>query len=258
MQARPTARACLAAAGLAAAGLVAAGCAAAALAGPAAGLPGTARAAAPAGAAAQAVAGGPPVGELVAALQARYATVRDLSADFEHRVTGGVLSTTDSERGTMRVKRPGKWRFDYTSPEPKSFVSDGITVHAHFPLDREVLVTAVPAGAGASNPAAFLAGRGDLVRDFAAAYAGDAEAPPNTWVVRLTPRRDDADYEWLELAVDRDTLDILRLSTTDFLGAASTYRFSNLRANEGLSDALFDFRIPPNTEVLTDDGPTRP
>ena len=201
---------------------------------------------------------GPPVAELVASLQQRYSSVGDLSAEFEHRVSGGVLSTTDLELGTVRIKRPGRWRFDYHEPEPKRFVSDGVTVYAHFPLDRQVVVTAVPADAGASNPAAFLSGRGDLVRDFTATYAEPGDAPPNTWVVRLTPRRDDANYEQLELTVDRDTLDIRRLATTDFLGAVSTYRFSNLRTDQSLSDTLFTFEIPPNTEVLTDDGSTRP
>ena len=120
---------------------------------------------------------GPPIGTLVASLDQRYLAVRDLSADFEHRVSGGVLSTTDLELGTVRIKRPGRWRFDYREPEPKHFVSDGTTVYAHFPLDRQVVVTPVPADAGASNPAAFLSGRGNLVRDFAAAY-GDAGTRP--------------------------------------------------------------------------------
>lgn len=200
----------------------------------------------------------PPVGELIASVQERYGAVRDLTADFEHRVAGGVLSTVDVERGTVQIKRPGRWRFDYTAPEPKRFVSDGATVYAHFPLDRQVVVSPAPADAGASNPAAFLSGRGDLVRDFTAAYADPPDAPAGTWVVRLTPLRNDADYESLELTVDRDTLDIRRLATTDFLGAVSTYRFSNLRTNQGLSDQRFAFDVPPNTEVLTDDGSTRP
>jgi outer membrane lipoprotein carrier protein len=199
----------------------------------------------------------PPIDELVASLQQRYSAVRDLTADFEHRVSGGVLSTTDLERGTVHIKRPGRWRFDYREPEPKLFVSDGTTVYAHFPLDLQVVVTAVPADAGASNPAAFLSGRGNLVRDFTASWGDPQEATPDTWVVRLTPL-DDADYETLELSVDRGTLDIRRLATTDFLGAVSTYRFSNLRTNRDLSDTLFAFEIPPNTEVLTDEVPNFP
>ena len=198
----------------------------------------------------------PPIDELVASLQQHYSGIRDLTADFEHRVAGGVLRTTGLERGTVQVKRPGRWRFDYREPEPKRFVSDGTTIYAHFPLDLQVLVTPVSADAGASNPAAFLSGRGHLVRDFAAAYGEPEDAPAGTWVVRLTPLGDDADYETLELAVDRDTLDIRRLATTDFLGAVSTYRFSNLRTNQDLSDTLFEFEIPPHTEVLTDEGPS--
>ncbi len=197
--------------------------------------------------------GAPPVEELVHALQARYATVRDFSADFEHRISGGLLTTTDVERGVVQVKRPGRWRFDYTSPEPKQFVSDGETVYAHFPDDHEVIVSQVPPDVGASNPAAFLAGRGDLARDFTASHAAAPDAPRGTWVIRLTPLRADADYEWLELTVDRSNLEIRRMATTDFQGAVSTFLFSNLKENRGLSDNVFAFEIPRDTDVITDD-----
>ena len=202
--------------------------------------------------------GQPPIDDLVASLQERYASIRDFSADFEHRVAGGVLSTTDVEHGVVRVKRPGQWRFDYTTPELKHFVSDGETVYAHFPNDREVIVSSVPPDAGASNPAAFLAGRGDLVRDFTATHAESPDAPRGTWVIRLTPNRTDADYEWLELAIDRSSLEIRRMATADFQGAVSTYVFSNLKENQGLSDNVFAFEIPRDTDVLTDDAFGRP
>ena len=198
--------------------------------------------------------GAPPVGELVEALQGRYATISDFAADFEHRITGGVLTTTDVEHGVVRVKRPGRWRFDYTEPERKQFVSDGKTIYAHFPEDREVIVSQVPPDAGASNPAAFLAGRGDLARDFTATHAEAPDAPRGTWVIRLTPIRADANYEWLELAIDRSSLQIRRMATTDFQGAVSTYVFSNLKENQGLSDNVFAFEIPRDTYVTTDDS----
>lgn len=194
----------------------------------------------------------PPVAELLADLQAHYDRMADFSADFEHRYAGGVLRAADVERGAVHVRRPGQWRFDYVSPERKLFVCDGATIHSYFPADRQVVVSPLPADAGASTPAAFLAGEGDLRRDFAARYAA-RPGPAGTWSVELTPIRGGADYESLLLAVDQDTLDVLELAATDFQGGVSTYVFSNVRRNQGLSADLFAFEVPDGVEVVTDD-----
>ena len=195
----------------------------------------------------------PPIDELVAALQVKYDSVRDFSAEFKHTYAGGVLRTTLTEYGTVRVKKPGMMRWDYTTPEEKLFVSDGTTLYSYIPLDRQVFVGQVPPEDRTSTPVLFLTGKGRLSRDFTVLYDDVFEAPPHTWIVRLTPRVDDADYEWLTLAVDRVSLSITQLIATDFQGGVSTHTFTSLKENEGLSDRLFTFEIPRGTEVVTAD-----
>ena len=199
----------------------------------------------------------PPIDELVADLQTRWDLVVDLSGEFEQSYTGGVLRTSLTERGTVSIKKPGRMRWSYTLPEEKLFVSDGETLYSYFPLDRQVLVTRMPPDDRATTPALFLAGKGDLARDYTAAYDESAEAPPNTLVVRLTPVLTEAEYEWLTLAVDRTSLQIRRLVAIDYQGGISTFTFSNLKENQGLSDKLFAFEIPGNTDVITDDNLVR-
>ncbi len=194
----------------------------------------------------------PPVTRLLANLQAHYDRIADFSADFEHHYAGGVLRTTDVERGTMHVKKPRRWRFDYVDPEPKLFVCDGTTIHSWFPADRQVIVSPLPAGAGASTSAAFLAGEGDLLRDFTARYA-DGPPPDGAWSIELRPVAGGAGYESLILTVDRTTLDILEIATTDFQGGVSTYVLSNVMQNQGLSDSLFGFDVPADVEVIREE-----
>ena len=195
----------------------------------------------------------PPVGELLASLQAHYDRIADFSADFEHRYAGGVLRTADVERGTVHIKKPGQWRFDYRSPEPKLFVCDGATIHSWFPAERQVIVSPLPTAPGASTPAAFLAGEGDLQRDFTARYA-TGRRPDGAWSVELTPVHGEAGYEFLTLAIDPRTLDILEMATTDFQGGVSTYVFSDMQPNQGLPDTLFVFEVPGDVEVIADDS----
>jgi outer membrane lipoprotein carrier protein len=176
--------------------------------------------------------------------------VRDFSGDFVHTYRGGVLRTQTTERGTVAVKKPGLMRWNYMSPEKKEFVSDGRKIYFYIPQDRQVQVTDVPSADQATTPALFLAGKGDIVRDFTASYADNA--PAGTLALKLTPRRAEPDYEYLIVAVDPVTLQIRALTTRDRQGGDSTLTFSNLKENQGLSDKTFAFRIPRGVDVITD------
>lgn len=191
--------------------------------------------------------------ELARRIQARYETVRDFSARFEQRYTGGALRRQAVERGTVLVKKPGRMRFDYVEPERKAFVADGRRLYMHVPADKQVVVSSVPPDDQASTPILFLAGKGNLVRDFTVSSTSVAGAPPDTVAIRLTPKRREGDYEWLALVVDRSSLAIRMLVAGDSQGGTSSFTFSDLRENVGLQDAQFTFRIPRGTDVITQD-----
>jgi outer membrane lipoprotein carrier protein len=189
---------------------------------------------------------------LAKSLQQRYDGIRDFSATFVHSYRGGVLRTQTQERGTVSVKKPGRMRWIYTAPEKKEFVADGRKVYSYIPQDRQVIVSDVPADNQASTPALFLAGKGDISRDFTAAYA--EASGPGTVALKLTPRLSEAEYEYLVVAVDPATLQIRALTTKDRQGGESTLTFSNLKENQGIPDEEFTFRIPRGVDVITD-GP---
>ncbi len=193
----------------------------------------------------------PPLDQLVQNLQVKYDSVRDFSADFEHRYTGGLLSVSLVEHGTVLIKKPGKMRWSYATAEEKLYVSDGEMFYSYFPLDRQVIVTEVPPDAHASTPALFLAGKGSLSEDFDASYE-ETPASPDAWVIRLTPRVADASYASLVVTVDRRTLSITGLSTSDFQGGQSTYIFTRLEENQDLPDSVFEFTIPNNADIVSD------
>ncbi len=193
---------------------------------------------------------GPSPEALAKALQARYQNVRDFTADFVQTYRGGVLRTETREKGTVAVKKPGRMRWIYISPERKEFVSDGEKMYSYIPEDRQVLVSDVPADNEAPTPVLFLAGKGDLVKDFTATIA---PSPVSGSVgLKLTPRRSEPEYEYLIVAVDPATLQIRALTTRDRQGGESTLRFENLQENKGISDKDFAFRIPRGVDVITD------
>ena len=191
----------------------------------------------------------PSAEQLAEQLQQRYATVFDFSADFVHSYRGGFLRTETRERGTVLVKKPGMMRWTYTSPERKEFVSNGRLIYAHIPEDRQVIVTDVPAENSAGTPALFLTGKGDIARDFVAAYV-DVPVAAGEVALKLTPRRAESEYEFLIVVLDQETLQIRALTSLDLQGGESTLTFANLQENRGLLDQAFDFYLPADTDVI--------
>jgi outer membrane lipoprotein carrier protein len=195
--------------------------------------------------------------ELTQAVQKRYDSIKDFSADFVHVYQGGVLRKQLSERGHVLIKKPGKMRWEYTAPDQKLFVSDGVKIYSYVPQDRQVVISSVPKDDRASTPTLFLAGKGDLTRDFTPSLeAAPPGLPPGTRALKLVPKNAQEDYDWLVLAVDPATFQIRGLVTVDAQGGRSTFSFENLKENAGLSDKEFAFKIPRGVDVVS--SPDRP
>lgn len=191
---------------------------------------------------------------LAAKVQQRYNGIKDIQADFVQSYEGGVLRTRTTERGTVAIKRPGKMRFTYTKPEKKEFVSDGSRLYTHLVADKQVIVSPAPGPDQGDIPAMFLAGQSDLARDYTPAFTPLPGAASGLLTLKLVPKKASADYESLGIGVDPKTFQIMFLTAVDTQGGRSSFTFTNLKENRGLSDKDFVFRIPPGAEVLTSGG----
>lgn len=187
--------------------------------------------------------------EVASALQKRYEGIRDFSADFIQTYRGGVLKTETREQGIVNIKKPGMMRWIYTKPEKKEFVSDGRKVYSYIPDDRQVMVADVPPADQATTPALFLAGKGQIVRDFTAAF--DQNPPAGVVALKLTPKKQEPEYDYFIIMVDPKSLQLRGLATRDRQGGLSVLAFTNLKENTGISDKEFAFRVPRGVDVIT-------
>jgi outer membrane lipoprotein carrier protein len=190
--------------------------------------------------------------ELAAALQRKYDGIKDFAADFSHTYEGGVLHKRITERGHLLVKKPGKMRWDYSTPETKQFVSDGLKMYSYIPQDKQVIVATVPPDEDAPTPTLFLAGKGNVTRDFTPSLVETpAGMPAGSRALKLVPKSRQRDYDWLVLVLDPGTLSIRGLLTVDEQGGKSSFFFTNLKENVGLADKEFAFKIPRGVDVVT-------
>jgi outer membrane lipoprotein carrier protein len=191
----------------------------------------------------------PPAADVAVALQRKYDSVKDFSASFTQTYEGGVLRRKGSETGTVSVKKPGRMRWDYTSPEKKLFVSNGQTMFLYFPNEKQVMKNDVPSQDQATSAVLFLMGKGNIVRDFNVRWADGGS--DTTYRLRLDPKTRQSEYDWLEITADRETLRIVGLTAADAQGGRSSFSFSNFKENTGLADKMFEFTIPRGTEVIS-------
>jgi outer membrane lipoprotein carrier protein len=183
--------------------------------------------------------------EIANALQKKYDGIKDFSADFVHQHEGGPVRRKREERGTLLVKKPGKMRWTYKSPDEKIFVSDGTRLYQYYVADNSVIVGEAP---GDDQPAVqFLSGRGNLTRDFYVSFAKSSS--PDIWTLRLDPKEPQSSYDWLEVSATRDALRLTSLVVGEKTGSRSTFTFTNFKENPGLPDKTFEFTIPKGAEV---------
>jgi outer membrane lipoprotein carrier protein len=194
---------------------------------------------------------------LAAKVQQRYNGIRDFEGDFVQSYEGGVLRTRTTERGSLKIKRPGRIRFTYTKPERKEFVSDGVRLYTHLVADKQVIVSPAPSAEDGDVPAMFLAGRSDLARDYTPSFTSLPGVAPGLITLKLVPKNRDSEFESLGIGVDPKTLQIQFLTAVDKQGGRSSFTFSNLKENRGLSDKEFEFRVPRGVDVVTQGARTK-
>lgn len=181
-------------------------------------------------------------------IQAHYDDVKSFTADFTRTFKGGLLPQTTVQKGTVKIRKPGRMRWTYKAPEEMEFVADGRMLYSYVKADRTCYVTDIPTGDTVSTAVLFLAGKGNLTRDFKASAAPAVSA--TEWRVQLTPNTPQAEFQQLILAVDRTSLKLTSMETVDADGGVSTFRFSNLRENVSLSDREFVFTPPKGVDVI--------
>jgi outer membrane lipoprotein carrier protein len=143
-------------------------------------------------------------------------------------------------------------RWEYTAPEAKTFVSDGVKLYSYVPADKQVIVSPVPQDDQATTPTLFLAGKGSLTRDFTPSVVEQPTGmPAGSRTLKLVPKNKQRDYDWLILVVDPASLAVRGLVTVDGQGGKSSFSFTNLKENVGLADKDFGFKIPRGVDVVS-------
>ncbi len=195
---------------------------------------------------------------VMAEIQKRYETTNDFEASFVQEYIGKVMKRVQRGEGKVYFKKKGMMRWDYRVPDQK-LISNGHTLWYYQPEEKQVFVSDISKVLKEKTPLAFLAGEGDLSRDFDLVRFNESPSQKDaTFVVELAPKEPNPALAKLTLTVDKKTYQVLQSDVFDELGNVTRTRFTDIKTNVNLSNSLFQFAIPPGTEVLKSEGPASP
>ncbi|OGQ10818.1 MAG: outer membrane lipoprotein carrier protein LolA [Deltaproteobacteria bacterium RBG_19FT_COMBO_46_12] len=187
---------------------------------------------------------------ILSEIQNRYEKTNDFEANFIQEYIGKVMRQANRGEGKVYFKKKGMMRWDYTSPNQK-LISDGRTLWYYQPEEKQVLLSDISKVLQDKTPLAFLAGEGNLGRDFNILNLNESVSQKeNNYIIELSPKEALATLAKLTLTVDKKTHIILQTDVFDGLGNVTRTRFIDIKTNVGLSNSFFHFSIPPGTEVI--------
>jgi len=188
--------------------------------------------------------------EVLNEIQNRYEKTNDLEAGFLQEYVGKVMQRPQRGEGKVYFKKKGMMRWDYRIPNQK-LISNGLTLWYYQADENQVFVSDVSKVLKEKTPLAFLAGEGDLSRDFTLLNLNEAVSQKEeSLVLELVAKEPNAGLSKLTLTVDKKTYYVVQADVFDGLGNVTRTRFMDIKTNVNLPNSLFHFAIPPGAEVL--------
>lgn len=191
---------------------------------------------------------------LAAAVDSHYNHLHSLQAEFTEVYRGSGMERTES--GTLWLKKTGKMRWEYRSPKEKLFVSDGKDAWFYVPEDRQARKTSAKKLEDIRSPLAFLLGKTKLEKELQGLSLAPDVAPAQAGnvVLRGVPQAlaDRVGEILLEITSQHE---IARIVIQEVDGAATEYRFTEMKENVAIEDGRFQFKPPVGTETVEGLGP---
>ncbi|MGV1098446.1 LolA family protein [Thiovibrio sp. JS02] len=186
--------------------------------------------------------------ELAENLQAQYEATKSMSADFQQVASVPMSNRKRLGAGRVVILKPGRIRWDYTTPDRQVLISNGKKVFMYFAASRQMIVQPVNEYINSDVTYSFFVGTGNLVRDFEI-LPPQRPAEGELQAIKLVPRTAHPQVDYLHVWIDGNYL-LRRLEIVDHFGSVTELTFANISRNESVAQDLFTFTPPAGTEII--------
>ncbi len=190
-----------------------------------------------------------------ASLKQLFNTMQSVEARFNQRLKNEQGQVLEQSTGRFMLKKPMKVYWDIEGKDARLIVSDGKKVWDFDKVLEQVIVQDL-SKAQMGAPLLLLTGDAKAIdRTFSVQLLATKNtlcSKQSTHCFVLYPKhKEDQSFEKIAIGFKKDQLQEMQLF--DPLGQCSEIIFDHLHLNIHLSDALFQFKIPPQVDVLQND-----
>lgn len=193
--------------------------------------------------------------DLLQGIESKYNRLRSVRMRFQQLYRQG-RQTLRREEGTLYLSKPGQMRWEYETPEPKLFLSDGQKLLLYVPSENRMTETQLKNSGDLRTPLSLLLGQLRLQEEFDEIIQGPFDLPPleagNT-VLKATPKHFEGRLEWVVFEINPKS-EIRRIIVAEPGGMQTEFRFEQEERNIPVAASLFRFEPPSGTEIVREQG----
>ena len=183
---------------------------------------------------------------IVNAIQKNYESVLTFKANFEQKAFVKMMNRVEVAQGEVQIKKPGKMKWVYNSPDPQVLISNHKNLWFYLPEDQQATRMPIESVYSSNTPALFLAGKGTLTDTF---NVGQVLHDKNKITVVFIPKEKDSNLSRLVLRTNKNNYQITGASVYDKLGNKTDINFRKIRINEKIAESVFEFQVPAGVET---------
>lgn len=165
-------------------------------------------------------------------------------ASFQQTMINIDEGETASMTGVMKVKRPGRFRWDYSAPNVQHIISDGDTIWLH-DVELEQITYIPQSQALSGTPAQLLLNDTPLETSFDVADIGERNG---LQLVELLPKAQDGEFRRIIAGFENDQIRVMEMF--DQYGQVTRMNFLDNQKNIPLDDSLFVFEAPLGIDIF--------
>lgn len=183
--------------------------------------------------------------KLLKTVENRYNHAQTLQVSFRESYKAPQRPVR-TESGTLLLRKPGRMRWDYTSPQGKLFVSDGKYLYLYTPGEHRVEKMKMKESEDMRVPLAFLLGRLNFGKEFRSI---ESRPEGSGTFVTAEPKSNNLPYTRVEFLISPN-YEIQQVRVTGYDNSIIDFSFGDEKMNPRLDARLFQFQMPAGAELV--------
>ena len=172
-------------------------------------------------------------------------SLETIQAGFSQVVKDARDQELERSEGNLLIKRPGKFRWEYTKPNEQTLVSDGQRLWIYDAELQQVTINRADTSL-AGTPAILLSGKDELRANFEIEHV---EQRAQSTVINLVPKSvSSSDFKLIQVVLRGEQL--ISMSLTDKLGQTSSLQFTRFKRNLTVPESRFVFTPPKGVDLV--------